>query len=341
SNIKFNYAENCFAKGIQSDYCNFAHIEINYSYKVQVSESYFRLAHDYGRGGKGYGIALQFASSDCLIENNIFSTLRHAVLFQAGANGNVVAYNYSIKPFWNEPNFPENAAGDIVLHGNYPFGNLIEGNIAQNIVVDDSHGKNGPANLFMNNTAELYGFFINPNAADSQIIIDNKITNKAFLKGNYYVFGEGHYEYGNKVKSKYVPSNTTESEYGSFYRSKYSCKLSSEYRIKAEMRYKEGIYTECWEDTRISDDATFNEGYVGIDNHQNSELSLYPNPAQHSITIETVQPVLITVYNLSGAQILTTNQKVIDVSNWQKGTYLFIIKEKETQITTNKRVLVN
>ncbi|MFY0671960.1 MAG: T9SS type A sorting domain-containing protein [Bacteroidia bacterium] len=341
SNITFNYAENCFVKGVQSDYSNFAHVEINNSYKVQVSGSFFRFGHDYGRGGKAYGVVLQFGSSDCLVENNIFHTLRHAVLLQAGANGNVVAYNYSKNPTWAEDNLPENSAGDLVLHGNYPFANLFEGNIAQNIVIDASHGKNGPNNVFLKNTAELYGFFINPEAADSQIIIDNKVPNKTFLLGNYLVFGEGHYEYGNKVRNKYVPVNTEQSEFESFYNKadKYTC--TKDYRILAEARYEQKQYTQCVEEVELPDQPTINAAYTSVDDYSIDEISLYPNPTSDVVNIEYNGEITVTVYDIKGQETLITNAKAINVKDWTKGTYYFRIEDTENRLTTYKKVLVN
>ena len=135
ANIFLSNATNISIKNIQSDSCNFAHIQIEESSNVSINGCYLKTAFDYGNGGKAYGVALQFGTGNCLIENNIFARLRHSVLLQAGVNGNVIGYNYSREPFWTETQFPSSLAGDIVLHGNAPFLNLFEGNICQNIVI--------------------------------------------------------------------------------------------------------------------------------------------------------------------------------------------------------------
>ena len=157
SNIRFNHAVNCWVNGVESNKCNFSHVELFYSSNIQINNSYFHHALGYGSGGRAYGVTMHFSSNECLIENNVFEHLRHSVLFQAGANGNVCSFNYSFDPFWTS--FPDNSAGEFVLHGNYPFANLIEQNICQNIVVDNSHGPNGPHNTLFRNRAELYGIF--------------------------------------------------------------------------------------------------------------------------------------------------------------------------------------
>ncbi|MEZ4981534.1 MAG: glycosyl hydrolase family 28-related protein, partial [Saprospiraceae bacterium] len=177
ANIFFNLFVNSKIKSIHSKYSNFSHITLNSSSRISISCSFFELAHEYGGGGKGYGIALQSTSDDNLIENNIFDHLRHSILLQSGANGNVIAYNYSENPYWTEPFFPEDAAGDLVLHGNFPYLNLFEGNICQNIVIDNSHGINGPFNTFFRNRALRYGLFMNDSpASDQQNFIGNVIS---------------------------------------------------------------------------------------------------------------------------------------------------------------------
>ncbi len=44
---------------------------------------------------------VQYKSGRCRVEDNIFQMLRHAMLLQAGANGNVCGYNYSRENYWN------------------------------------------------------------------------------------------------------------------------------------------------------------------------------------------------------------------------------------------------
>ena len=179
SNIFFQYAAFCWVKGVDSDSCNFAHVSIMHSSNIEVTGSYFHGAFNYGGGGSAYGVVCHMSTGDCLIENNIFRNLRHAMLLQAGCNGNVYAYNYSLQQKRTE--FPSDAAQDIVLHGNYPYANLLEGNIAQNIGGDASHGKNGPANVYFRNRAQYYGITFSPGSGDSSIVIYNEVTGSSNL----------------------------------------------------------------------------------------------------------------------------------------------------------------
>lgn len=219
-NIQLYLAANCWVSCVESSSCNFGHIEVNYSTNCVVYGNYLHHAFSYGEGGKAYGIVLSGMAGENRIENNILEHLRHSILLQTGANGNVVGYNYSIDPYWDQGFFlPSNSAGDLVLHGNYPYANLFEGNVVQNIVIDDSHGKNGPHNTFLRNDAQLYGIFMNASpASDQQNFLGNEISDKGgFFTGLYILSGSGHALFGNNHQGKITPSGTKALEDISFY----------------------------------------------------------------------------------------------------------------------------
>ena len=155
-NIAFKYAVNCTVKAIESQNCTFSHIVAERSSNLHIHNCYFYDGFTYGSGGRAYGVTLQFTTGACLVENNIFKHLRHAMLLQAGANGNVFSYNYVFDSYWS--NFPTNSGGDITLHGNGPFLNLFEQNIVQNIIIDNSHGPNGRYNTFLEIEPNSMGF---------------------------------------------------------------------------------------------------------------------------------------------------------------------------------------
>lgn len=227
ANIFLQWARDCSVSGVSSRLCNFAHVDLRYATHITVANSFFSEGHEYGGGGKAYGVMLQSGSGDCLIAHNVFRTLRHSMILQSGANGNVLAYNYSIEPFWTGTFLPANSAGDLVLHGNYPYMNLFEGNVVQNIVIDNSHGRNGPHNTLFRNRAELYGIFMNANpASDRQNFIGNQVSNTGSpLLGLFALQGSGHFSYGNVVKGILQPPGSAEPDslslfsygFGSFY----------------------------------------------------------------------------------------------------------------------------
>ena len=216
ANIWFNYAARCWIKGVESDSANFAHVTMSNCTNIEITGSYFHGSFGYGAGGQGYGISCNRTTGECLVENNIFSHLRHSMLIQSGSNGNVFSYNYSRQPFKSET-APNDLAGDIVLHGNYPYANLFEGNIVQNIVSDASHNTNGPFNTFFRNRAELYGILFNSGCGDSSNIVGNEITSALFNHGLYFLNGIGNFEYGNNVRGTIYPPGTTTLADSSYY----------------------------------------------------------------------------------------------------------------------------
>jgi len=145
----FNLTSNVWIKGVHSENTDKAHVAIFASRHVEVRDSIFRLASDYGSGGHGYGVELALRSSACLIVNNALDTLRHALMAHIGANGNVVSHNYSINPY-------QDTGGtwlptDLSMHGHYPYSNLFEQNMVNISGATDYWGPVGPDNVYLRN----------------------------------------------------------------------------------------------------------------------------------------------------------------------------------------------
>lgn len=354
SNISYNYAAQCWISGIESYLCNFAHVALNNSTNVTIEGSYFKDAHAYGGGGQGYGVMCQSTTNECRIENNVFEHLRHSMILQSGANGNVFGYNYSINPFWTEPSLPSNSAGDMVLHGNYPYCNLFEGNIGQNIVIDNSHGQNGDYNTFFRNRGELFGIFMNSNpASNNQNFVGNEITNSGFLLGNYALAGTGHFQHGNNVKGTIYASGTTTLTDTSYYLTSvpYFLQNLSSWpsigipnsintgTIPAKERYSVNNYTTC--STVVS---------TGIVSNSASDkyCKLFPNPTNGKVYLTANQELQgetnITVYSNLGNIIfigtITKASPPIDLSGCKKGIYFVRIESKEKQHYTIEKLIL-
>ena len=342
SNIVFDRAVNCWVKGIESDTTNFAHIEINRSSNIEVTNSYFHDAFAYGGNGEAYGVLLQFGTNECKVEGNYFNHLRHSMLVQAGANGNVLGYNYSTKPFWTEPNLPDSSAGDIVLHGNYPFMNLAEGNIARNLVIDDSHGKNGPLNTLFRNRLEGYGIFMNFSPpTDSVQFIGNEITHPTI--GLNFLSGVGHTTYGNNYRGN-ITGGTANIPDTSLYLSvgeKPGCEdgnmnwpvfgAAGRYNlgsIYAKSRVLSGKYASC-----NCVPIPVIPGPTGISNISNEGgVYIYPNPAENSISFRKGNALVVVksfeVLDAQGRLVLFNRQHaspIIDISTLTPGLYIIRI----------------
>ena len=340
SNIYLEYVKDASISCVRSYNSNFAHITIANSLNCQVTGSYFQDGFNYGGGGKAYGVMLQFATSECLVYNNQFNHLRHSLILQAGPNGNVISYNYSKDPYWTEVSLPANSSGDLVLHGNYPYANLFEGNTVQNIIIDDSHGQNGKYNTFFRNRAELYGIFMNA-GTNSQNYIGNEVTNSGFLMGNYVLSGSDHYEYGNNIKGKTTPTSTENISIKSLYlidKLDYY-NLSSwppiglpnkigSYKTEAENSNSHKLLTAC--DYALSS--------IEI-NEQESSIIVYPNPLKHSdklniITDSEINDIVIL--DLLGNKLFESkyhrNSFQIDIRGFTKGIYVVSINGNNKKI---------
>jgi len=355
NNINFVHTANCWVTGVESYMSNFAHVAISYSTHVLVRGNYFHHAHAYGGGGQAYGALVQYTSGDCLIENNIFEHLRHSMLIQAGANGNVFAYNYSFDPYWTQPPFPTNSGGDMVCHGNYPYLNLFEGNIGQSIVVDDSHGINGPFNTFFRNRAELYGIFTNANpASDSVNYVGNEITNTSGSLGLYLLNGNGHFEHGNNVKSIITPAGSNTVKESSLYLSStpgYWFAHNAFPSIGAPHPYKTGRNTaKDRYDNNLKTDCINNQVYTNIRHTRgNAEgFSIAPNPFTDQLVITSANKKTTGryyMYNLAGQIILTgettQGKTILNCSKITPGIYMLEIQNVDGYTSRKKLVKTN
>ncbi|HFA51265.1 MAG TPA: T9SS type A sorting domain-containing protein [Bacteroidetes bacterium] len=352
SNIYFKYAANCWAKGLSSHNANFAHIDIENGAHINISGCHFKDAHAYGDGGQGYGVVLEFNTSDCLVENNIFDHLRHSMLLQAGANGNVLGYNCSVNTFWTEVGLPDDSSGDLVLHGNYVYLNLLEGNIVQNIVIDDSHGINGPGNVFFRNRAEQNGIFMNDSpASDAQVFVGNEITSTDFLNGFYSLEGTGHFEYGNNVKGTVMPANTNNVSLLSLYLNEApiyfentgidigSIGLPTDLNSgsnPARLRLEDNLLTLCEKNEPVVNSVKY-EPAGGFWN-------IYPNPAKNILNIENKsinQKYSASIIDLNGRIVFYENMAApqIDVSGLNSGLYILVLENNKRRVFKKINIL--
>lgn len=255
-NILFRWAKNCWVKNIESNLTNFAHIGISFSRNLYITQNYMHHSHQYSEGGNGYGISTDWSSSLNLIENNIFSDLRHALMVQAGANSNVYSYNFITKP-------SNMFYGDIAMHGNYPFGNLFEGNTSTSIIADNSHFMNGTNNVFLRNKTTGLGILSELNVMDSSLFIGNHVFGNGLIAGSYRISGRGTAEYGNMQNGGFAANNDSFTTLISLYLSqKPAFMLTTESwpiignnfteneNIPAQNRFSASNFTEC-SDTKV------------------------------------------------------------------------------------------
>ncbi|MBC8321091.1 MAG: T9SS type A sorting domain-containing protein [Bacteroidetes bacterium] len=295
ANIYTNFAANCMIRGVESDSSVGSHVSINSNINILIDGCYFHHAFTYdGVGTRGYGVTLNHHTSECLITNNVFRYLRHAMMVKTGANGNVFSYNYSIEPYRTEQ--IHDASGDISFHGHYAYSNLMEGNIAQNIVTDHYWGPSGPHNTMFRNRAELYGIIMTTSElleTNDQNYVGNEVTNTEFLHGLYVLTGEDQFEYGNNVKGEIIPAGTNYLSDSSYYLSEPpyfwndtlgwpSVGIPNQIdagTIPAKLRYEAGgIITVCPDSliTAVDYRIMCNSNY----------FETWPNPAKNFINVK-------------------------------------------------------
>lgn len=134
------YAADCWLRGVEIEMVPDVAVWAWNSRWLTIEGCFIHRARNYG-GGKGYGIDITAHSSDCLVTDNTLRALRHSLMVQFGANGNVFSDNYSREP----------AMSDLSIHGWFPYANLFEGNVASQIYVDKAWGRAGPDNTFFRN----------------------------------------------------------------------------------------------------------------------------------------------------------------------------------------------
>lgn len=339
SNVYYSYAVNCWVKGVESENCTFSHVQARRSSNIYIANSYFHHGFEYGGNGRAYGVMLHITSNECLVENSLFEHLRHSIIVQAGANGNVFAYNYSLDPYWDSS--PSNSAGDLVLHGNYAYANLFEQNIGQNIVIDNSHGPNGPFNTFFRNRSEGYGIFFSASNSPDQNFLGNEITNSSFPYSlvNYTILGSGHFLHGNNDKGTIHPLGTellpdvsyaydqipdfiSNSEWAGI----GTPNITESTSIPAFERFhNETLFTHDCSTSHVGEEALDEDG----------SISVYPNPADDYFSVKGISGQFsVCVYNSLGALVFQhdqfTQQDRVDLSSLPTGLLLVKIESNET-----------
>jgi hypothetical protein len=137
--VYLGWAARSWVRNIEAEgYCGHA-VLVESSYQCEVRDSYFH--HDVAAAlaqssFKAYGVELSWATSDSLVENNVFNIFRHAMVIQYdNAGGNVFGYNMSWDSYTTDDTTGvtsrTNGIGDIEFHHQQVEQALFEGNHAE------------------------------------------------------------------------------------------------------------------------------------------------------------------------------------------------------------------
>ena len=373
-NIRMDKVVQAWVIGIESDKSYGPHCGLQYCSQIDVKGCYFYNAYIFdGTGGNGYGVMMRQHTGQCLVEDNIFDFLRHPMMVKEGANGNVFAYNYSKQTNRSEP--VASFSGDISLHGQYPFANLFEGNIVQDIMIDQYWGGNGMYNTFLRNRAERHGFVVLDDATvttDSSNVLGNEITKTNIdptedailpsIQAIYYhlSFSQGNIEYANNVDGTITPANTTPFLDSSYYLSGYPSFWTAQTPYPS-IGYPNTINTgtiPAYE--RFWDNSALVKTYcvqpivsppTGIENLSNSTyniLAIYPNPTNSFINIIPVSDTnngsiyTIKIFDIIGQLIHYQQSSLptqVDISGLSSSQYIITIENENGQLIDQQIIL--
>ena len=67
-------------------------------------------------------------------------------------------------------------------------------------------------------------------------------------------------------------------------------------------------------------------------------IRIYPNPSSSIVNIDYSEELEVRIFNILGQQVLESNSKTINISNFENGTY-FLITKDENNSTTNFKLI--
>jgi hypothetical protein len=147
-NILMQSAAYCWVQGVECNYTDGDHVEVYFSYRCEIRDSYFSNAYFHTPGTHDSDIVIASKSSGILVENNILERLHGSIMLEWGASGNVIGYNYSMGDF--DAGATNVLMMDLSIHGAHPDFNLWEGNIVASLHPDSMWGSSSHNTAFRN-----------------------------------------------------------------------------------------------------------------------------------------------------------------------------------------------
>lgn len=199
-----------------------------------------------------------------------------------------------------------------------------------------------------NLTASSTSYF-EPIGVSSRWLITPSLTLGAF--GNFFSWQAKSHD-ASFPDSYLVMVSTTDTQVASFTDTLYVGFQESQYWTTHEVNLSEAGYDNQTVHLAIAN-RTYNgfklyvdsmrvwkEDPVSVSQIATIDFSVYPNPTNNSITVNSDAAIeLISVVNLNGETILTSNNKMVDLSNIAAGIYL--IEVQTAQGSARKRIVKN
>jgi len=148
-NIRFQWCDACWAKFIDNTMWHNEGFSVDFSFRVEIRDSYVHDAAWVQPGGGGYAISLSHGSSEVLVENSIVLRANKVMVARSAGAGSVFGYNYVDDGYINT------FAGwiEVGLNGSHMVGShhmLFEGNYGFNFDSDKTHGNAVYHTIFRN-----------------------------------------------------------------------------------------------------------------------------------------------------------------------------------------------
>jgi hypothetical protein len=165
----------CWLMNVESNNIPRKNVEIKWAAcGNEVRDSYFHNATRFD-ADRGYGVNINYHSTDNLIENNIFYYLHAPVeIGSGGGAGNVIGYNYIERSQHGSSTWFIQHMG---THGAHTYMNLFEGNICGKIGLDSTWGS-GSHNVFFRN--HITG-------VNTGTLVTQALTAVELMSLNYYI----------------------------------------------------------------------------------------------------------------------------------------------------------
>jgi hypothetical protein len=82
------------------------------------------------------------------------------------------------------------------------------------------------------------------------------------------------------------------------------------------------------------------EGISGIGTNADRHPLIYPNPASDIVTIHDHDAARIEIYNLQGVLLKYSKHKQIHVAGFERGTYIFMIKNMSGNNVRTQKLII-
>ena len=194
--IMMMFCAYCWAKGIETEMWSTG-VVFNNSVRDELVDSYLNNCANCENNGAEYPLAIDGATTEMLVTNNIITLGGKGMVGRASGGGNVVSYNYVDQTFYEADDIG-NWWLDMSLNGSHYTGShhtLFEGNWADNCDNDNTHGNVVYHTYFRNWCTGLRSNFTDPslstptsttyNPADAAVSDVNGI---AYAAGNSYPY---------------------------------------------------------------------------------------------------------------------------------------------------------